>query len=1153
MSAMSPELIPLDAPTLVEASAGTGKTYAITTYFLRAILEGGLTPEKILVVTYTKAATAELRIRARARIVQALGMLDGPPDQPDALYDVITLAVKESGAPEVERKLRSALGQMDQAAILTIHGFCQRLLQEHPLSFGVELEFEVVENVASLHAELAVDFWATELYDKPEWLLQALRSRKVTLEHLAQLANVATMPGVEVIGPEPREIDDEAVREVLALHRQAGALWMEHRQEILALLQNEGLHASIYKEKKIREAWAPELDALFGRATLEGLPDYFRWLCTANIEKKTKKKKEPPKHPFFDACEALLAAHERIEPRLAYAIYAFQQRFCSFVRDHSRARRDETALYSFDDLLTTVHEAVTERKAVARTIRAAYPIALVDEFQDTDSVQYGIFLAIYGEGAAVYVGDPKQAIYAFRGADIFSYIEAAKNVGERKYTLATNRRSDPGLVQAVNALFSRLQPPFLIEGIGFEGANAHEEEIRTTLAPPLDVVFLSADELRGPLVSCVAPIVANEVALMLESGALIEGRPVQAGDIAVLCRSNNQAIAVTNAMRELHIPTSLDGGASVLSTEVAADLWAVLEAALMPGDSGAVRRALLTPLLGLSAFDLASMNDDAWSAWVSRFREWNDTWHTQGVLRFLRDMLTATNAETSIASRPTARRDLTDLLHLQEILLRGEGERNRDPVGLMQWYRRLNGGTQVDVMVAADDLQQRPDAEAGAVRVTTIHKSKGLEYGVVFCPFTWNDASLFGFDHTAVKFHDEVGSLKVDLGSAAKADHLIASKREAASEAIRLLYVAVTRAKHQCTLFWGPGHRWKDSAFAYLIHDADSPAKLTEEAMRADVEAFVARAGGTAGCRSPKAEKATPRHDDKSGLELTPRPKLRGFDHTSRIASFTSLTGHDEKAPGPSVPDTTSPLFAELPGGARTGLLLHSIFERAELDAFGGEDARTLLEKQLGLFGFDSALATSVQRDLAAVASTPIAADPALPALGELGRGRQLRELEFTLAVGRPNIHELAELLKEHGAPANAPEYHERLARLSSQTLRGFLRGFIDLMFEWEGRWYVADYKSNRLPSYEPSSVIEAVQREHYVLQGQLYSIAAHRYLRQRDRRYDPEKNWGGALFLFVRGMKGPEHTGSSVFLDKQSPELLDAVDAWLGGRDGSR
>jgi exodeoxyribonuclease V beta subunit len=1151
MNTETPELIPLDAPALVEASAGTGKTHAITTYFVRKILEDGLTPEQILVVTYTKAATAELRVRTRGRIVEALALLGGAPAEPDALAEVVGNAVAARGDRAVERTLRAALSQMDQAPILTIHGFCQRLLQEHPLSFGIDLGLEVAEDISTLHTDLAVDFWAAELYDEPEWLLRALRDRGVTVRQLAKLANVATMPGVEIIGPPPQAIDGGALREVLRLHRETAALWFEQRSAILDVLAFEGLFGSIYKADTIQKTWTPGLDGLFRRATFEKLPKYFKWLCSTGITQKTKKQYDPPSHPFFDACEELQSAHEAIRPMLDYAVFSFRKRFCEFVRERSRERREQTARFSYDDLLTTVHAGVVASDEVAATVRKKYPFALVDEFQDTDSVQYAIFRAIYGQAAAVYVGDPKQAIYAFRGADVYSYLDAVDDIGQHGHRLGTNRRSDPGVVRAVNALFSRLDPPFLIDRIGFDPAHPHEPENRSTLTPPLEIVFLEGETLDGPTATCVAPIVANEVALLLESRERIGELRIEPGDIAVLCRSNNQAIAVTKALRALNVPTSLDGDSSVLNTEIAADLWAVLEAALMPADSRAVRRALLTSLVGVSAPALAAMNEDdeTWSQWVSQFRDWHEAWHEQGVLRFLEMMLSYTEAEITIASRPTARRELTDLSHLQELLLRGERARRRDPVALMQWFRRLNDGTPDEGMVAIEDLQQRPDAEAGAVRVTTIHKSKGLEYGVVFCPFTWNDASLWDFERTAVKFHDDDGALKVDLGSPDFEEHLEESKREAASEALRVLYVAVTRAKHQCTLFWGPGYRWKDSALAGLLHGPET-AKLSEDEMRADVEELANAAGEDVGVRPPRQERAMPRHDGETKLQLAARPRTRTFEQTARIASFTSLTGHDDKAPGPSASVTTSPLFADLPGGARTGLLLHAIFERAELDAIEDEGARSMIETQLGLHGFDPALTAHVQEDVAVVASAPMGGG--LPALRDLKRSEVLRELEFSLAVERPALRELAELLEEHGAPASAPRYHERLLKVGDHTLRGFLRGFIDLMFEFEGRWYVADYKSNRLAAYEQPDVIEAVQRDHYVLQGALYSAAAHRYLHQRIKDYDPAKHWGGALFLFVRGMVGSSG-GSSVFIDKQSPELLAAMDAWLGGSDGAR
>ncbi|MFA9470157.1 MAG: UvrD-helicase domain-containing protein, partial [Deltaproteobacteria bacterium] len=242
MSAERPELVPLDAPTLVEASAGTGKTYTITTYFVRAILELGLRPEQILVLTYTKAATAELRARSRNRIVQAIALLDGPTEEPDALHEVVAKAVEDLGRNEVESRLRKALGKMDQAAILTIHGFCQRLLQDHPLLFGIDFDFEVAEDQASMNSELATDFWAANLYDEPPWLLRALSKSGVGPGHLARLANVALMPGMEILGPEPCSAPDEAVRQSVALRRKAAELWFGDRNTISEiLLETKGL------------------------------------------------------------------------------------------------------------------------------------------------------------------------------------------------------------------------------------------------------------------------------------------------------------------------------------------------------------------------------------------------------------------------------------------------------------------------------------------------------------------------------------------------------------------------------------------------------------------------------------------------------------------------------------------------------------------------------------------------------------------------------------------------------------------------------------------------------------------------------------------------------------------------------------------------
>jgi exodeoxyribonuclease V beta subunit len=1161
MSTPSPQLIPLDAPTLVQASAGTGKTYTITTYFVRAILERDLRPEQILVVTYTKAATAELRVRARERIITAITLLDRTSDDGDLLRRVVDETVARLGRRATEARLRSALGQMDRASIFTIHGFCQRLLQEHPLLFGIDFDFEVADDSASMYSELAVDFWGSALYDAPDWLLRALQERSVNAPYLAKLASVALMPGVEILGPAPCDVGDHDLIRWMQCAREATELWRTRRKDIAEiLLTDEGLNRTRYPAATIGKTWLPALDDFFAKTRFRFPPDFLAKLAQGDMT--TKKGFEEPKHPFFEACARLWRAHQTLLPGFDHAVFVFQERFLQFARAQARRRREDKAVFTYDDLLALVYAPFDSSRPpgvsfdpdlIVKTISAAYPLALVDEFQDTDAVQYGILRAIYGKSSAIYVGDPKQAIYAFRGADIFSYMGAVRDVGDRVHTLKTNRRSDPGVVRAVNTIFSLRKRPFILEGIDMEEAIPHHEDRRSTLDPSMEVVFLDESHLRGPITTGVAPVVANEIALLLGSNAEIENRPVGPGDVAVLCRSNDQAFAMTDALRALNVPVSLDGGASVLSTGVASDLSAVLEAALTPGDSSLVRRAVLTSLLGVSPSELSCMTDAVWSGWVSRFRVWNETWHGQGVVRFLEDMLRSTDGEATIARHPAARRMLTDLLHIEELLLHGERERRRDPIALMQWFRRLKDGGPDIGIGAREELQQRLDAESGAVRVSTIHKSKGLEYGIVYCPFTWNGRVT----EVAVKFHDEHRRLKVDLGSNELAAHKQISEQEAVSEALRLLYVAVTRAKYRCTLFWGRASNWKKSALCYLLHGWEGLDKLDQDGMWRDVEAFAAASAGTVACRPAHSAQAATREHAAPRRALVAREQTRFFNHAPRIASFTSLTGHDEKTPssrGAAVlTDSKSALFADLPGGARTGRLLHSILELADFQKLDTDATKQLVERQLRGFGFDAALAPVVQRDLLRVGATPLSTDADAPRLIDLSRDLQLRELGFMLCVDRPKLEGLAELMRQYGAAAISPRYYERLAEVSSQTLQRFLQGYIDLMFEWQGKWYVADYKSNTLPKYEPEAINDAVQREHYVLQGQIYTAAAHRYLQQRVRDYEPEAHWGGVIFLFLRGMQGPERAGSSVYFDRQPAELLRAVDRWLGGGHESR
>lgn len=1137
-------------PTLVEASAGTGKTHAITTDFVRAILNRGLTPEQIVVVTYTKAATAELRQRTRHRLNEAIAIAEGRGDALDELEADVTLAAKRLGRDEVVLRLRSARHELDRAPIFTIHGFCQRLLQDYPLSFGIDFDFEVVEDSVSLFRELAIDFWTTELHESPAWFVDALAAKRITPEFLGRLAETTADPDQPLLGPPPADVDPDAVAEARRQLQEAGRIWQRSRAEVEAILyEHAGLHRGRYKAHTIETKWVPGLDALFARGSL-ALPDWFEKLAQGRMV--MKRGYDAPRHAFFEACEQTVSLCERVQAGVDHCVFLFLTRFIKRARNESERLAREQGVLTYDELLVSVYRSLDAD--TADKIRETYPLALVDEFQDTDSVQYGIFKRIYGEHAAVYVGDPKQAIYSFRGADVFSYLTAARDIGDRQRALTVNRRSDPGMVAAVQSLFSSRPAPFAHADIKLPEATAHHDA-RTSLSPSMEILLLSRDQAAaGPVEQSVPAIVANEIALLLQSGTTIEGRPVAPEDIAVLCRTNRQALRVTEALRALALPASLDGDSSVLGTEVANDIEAILQATLTPADPSAVRRALLTGLVGVTPTSLHAMDDDTWSTWITRFRGWHDTWQREGVIRFFEDLLRLCDSETRLAATATAKRQLADLLHVEELLLRGERERHRDPIALMLWFRRLRQGSPEDTSVAYEDLQQRPDADADTIRVTTVHKSKGLEYGIVYLPFLWRDAALFDFDRRVVKFHDpnDDDRAKLDLGSARHEDHLVISKHEALSEALRLLYVGVTRAKYRCTLFWGLARDWRRSALRYLVHGDALPKKMEDERVRADLDRLSQSSGGTIGWRTPSPETAAPRRVPKARTDLIARPTVRRFSHANRIASFTSLTGRHEKTsgrlPDELRPEPTRALFTELPGGARTGLLLHSLLERAPFDGLDSDEARLGIERELQAYGYDASLAEAVQRDLVTAAQTPLLEhDPSLR-LSTIPRDAQLRELEFTLDAGAPDFHKLIPILREHGAPDALAGYADRLAAEPPHGLHGFLRGFVDLVFEWQGRWYVADYKSNTLAHYGHQALHEAAADAHYLLQVLLYAVATHRHLSSRLPGYEPQTQFGGALLLFLRGMRRTEQPPSGVYFDPMNAALLEAVDRWLGG-----
>ena len=1226
------ELLGALAPglTLIEASAGTGKTYAITTLFLRLVIEEGLSVDRILVVTFTEAATAELVERIRSRFREFLAALEVPPS--DGVLRALVARVPD---PEIaRRRAEAAIAGFDEAAISTIHGFCQRILRDCAFESGLPFDLTLIPNPAEIVDEVVGDFWVIETHDASDVLLDHLEVRRITPDTLTELAAAAVAaPDMAILPPD--DIDDPGSATLgvwKTAFEAARDVWTTQRDAIVELLlRSKALNRNLYRVKTVA-GWIDTIDDWFGdHPPGVGLPDWLSKLTPGVIAAKPKKGHPPPEHPFFEACEAWLAADTPATAHFDAVIVALQRRCVVYARREVDRRMRVARHQSFDDLLQLLDRALAAQggDALGRIIAERYPAALIDEFQDTDPVQYRIFRAIFGPGgpgARLYlIGDPKQAIYAFRGADVFAYLAAARDTpGARRFTLSTNYRSDPGLVGAVNFVFGRHADPFALPGIEFDAVRTPQtrhDGFFVDGAPSAALRFAwfdaetlglessgkrpSATAAREALPTMVARDIAaaldGDVAVGLPSGPGHSGparSALRPGHIAVLVRTNAQAHAVQRALMARSVPAVLQGTASVYAAEEAADMTALLAAVAHPHNTRAVRNALATPLIGHRADKLAWLNgaeegERAWEAIATRFRRWHQTWLDRGFIQMFRAVLADERAADTVLTVAGGERRMTNYMHLAERLHAAASTGRLGMAGLLRWLDEQRAGAGDD----AETSQLRLERDDEAVQVITVHRSKGLEYPVVYCPYLWESAVRRGAKQAPPKCHDDDGRRTVlDLGSADRDEHEARAEHETRAEAMRLLYVALTRARHHCTVAWGPIAGCEDAALARLLFDAagsDRSAQpdfaavsavvgtMTHEDMRAALDELVSEAAGFIEVRpfATDETRAAP-SDPSAGPPLAARrpPPRHGLPW--RVASFTDLKSrgavhrrrraptvetfdaHDHDAgarhfsPHAVITIDSKPVpLADFPRGAHAGTCLHAVFENIAFDADSAElEARVAVDLAEHALA-DEASPRDVAAALADVLTTPLIDGPDAFALRDIPPEARLAELEFLFPIAPGSsprgvsAASLADVFRRHG-PHLPGAFADAVEALELPAFAGYLRGFIDLVFERDGRWYVADYKSNHLGptatdyGHAPleASMIEGL----YHLQAHLYCVAVHRLLRWRLPGYDYDAHFGGYLYLYLRGMASERGPATGVYGDRPPRALIEALSRQL-------
>jgi len=1201
MSVVEPYLdIPLRGVQLIEASAGTGKTYTLATLVLRLVVEERLRVSQILAVTYTVAATQELRKRIRERLQLALdvcGIEDAPEDSPESgltrqilrrhlqrQEEDVQPALRET-REMLQQRLREAVLETDLAAIFTIHGFCARVLGEHALEAGgTFVAQDLLTSERDLHARLAADLWRARAVDPDaaQDLVELWKTHAALADDLKHLLKpIPLLPDAPTDDIDTTAAQQDVARATEALRQ----YWCDHGDrffEVLAQATVEGiLNMGQYKLD-----WQADLRGWFvqfaaGHNTIDKPHGKLAKITPDALEKGTKAafKGKTPDAPLTQAVDSYLAA---LQARESVIIQRRIQRLHS-LRAEARVRaaqiKQVQRTQTYDDLITGVADALAgdQGSTLAQSLRGQYRVALVDEFQDTDTRQWQIFNQIFGfesvDPALFLIGDPKQAIYGFRGGDVQAYLAAAGLPDVSKAPeLTRNFRSRPSLIRAVNALYAgKEETAFCEAGIQYRIVEVGDQrsdsdfQIDGKPAPALTLwqsghdsptdgrgagpKDWDAEGSRAQATAACAAAIHTVLAQAVDGRARIEGKPVVPGDIAVLVRSHKDATRIRQALVQLGIPAVAAGKLSIFATDEARELHTVLLALLHAGEGGRLRAALATVLVGVSATEIDRLEQDGalHLNWQQSLQAWRLRLQRGGPLAMISEL--CAQQATRLLGFMDGERRLSNYLQLAEALQEAQALAS-GLQGLVAWLALRIAESDKD-----DDSQLlRLESDAQRVQIVTLHKSKGLEYPLVFLPFVGIGRKPPSFGRCC-EVHDEMNGArclhwKFDSTDAAwEAVKEKAEQAELAEEA-RLLYVGLTRARHALWLAFGPFFNHGKTALNRLLDDPQALVECEDIVLDAtvapnDLPHLALEVGQDV---APARSASVLTHGDwwvHSFSQL--RDSKGGGEHGA--TPFETGGGKDESDEPDGMADSSDSdrRFT----GTRFGVALHAMFEKTTFSAWcawhDGEsapaDQHAFLVDALLQQGYPAAeVADGVTLATRLVGHTLTARLPEQLRLCDLPLESYRAEIEFQFSIRPTDVDALLALLHAHGIVPDRDRFGLRT------RLEGLMTGFIDLVYVHAGQWYVLDYKSNRLPSYDATSLRLAMRDGEYDLQALIYTLALHRWLRFRlGRGYDPARDLGGIRYVFCRGVHAEDADGAGIHAQCFDPLLVLALDTLFG------
>lgn len=1335
-----PQLAPASIGNLhlMEASAGTGKTFSIQTIYLRLILIEGLSVQQILTVTFTKDATKELQDRLQKILRDALDYLEGTnPEVEDRTRQIVDLAVSspDMGIAKTRERLRLALLDFDMAAIYTIHGFCQRVLKRFAFETRQGFDIEPANNADEEIEQLCKDWWRKNLYNMhPDMADFLAESGTFTLASITELARkLIAKPDALLDGYESNSLTDVSLESVIQQKLQAARTQLATTPstnglppEMAAAVANIQQKAQHYADAMDNHTFGEALTHLQALATLNTEMDnpctpLANELQTACNELKTIIKGKTKGFTFSQDGslthkdkDALLPAHthnvaecvarfiEQIaamddaacpctkeKPTKAFqaamALHAhFQQHTTlspddlvgeiktasggslglvdrisitaqsiipSFgnlmeslrktpvldaavaIRQQYQETRAAARTASFNDYLVNLREALKGNDTLVAILRKEFRAALIDEFQDTDPIQWGIFQSLFQDATipCFLVGDPKQAIYRFRNGDVETYFKATQSVSA-KYPLATNYRSEKRLIDAVNQIFmDRPERPTFGDQITYQLSQAPDTtgSQKPTLCvngkpdnQPFKIMLIDKQNKPRNLQQA-AELTAQEIAaLLLDPNTVIQktsldGKvvetPLEPKDIAVLVRKHNEGHAIAQALKERNIPSVRQGTGDVWQTDEGHNLWVMLEAILDPRNQNKVRAAVISTWGGITPIQIQQLNDGrtitapygdhdnlTTEHFVAMFVTWNEIWQQRGYPAMFRAITRDLALKQRLLAQPDkqGQRRLANIAHLSELVERKIIADRKTPEAVLAWMRRQFSKETAD---KSEDATLRLETDDNAVKIMTIFTSKGLQFPIVFAPTLFQmDVSQRG---NTYEYHDEGGNLLIVQkreGDPQKDTHKRREKQEIEQELIRQMYVALTRAVHRTVVIAlhngakdgrpRKGEPQKFKPIGILGELLGLPLKATDEGSVVDLDQATGRFE-TLDATSCAITISVA--DDVQDTCIIPTPEPDAImdappvrphiDTTRGHGSFSSIVPHTTDAvrpqpvsaeieakdadgstallDEPTLPIKPTGIFA-FPSGAQTGTCWHELFE--DLDFATAHDAviQSLVERKLATYGFLKHAARKEERINVTVEMVKNVLRTPLPEPTCSDRAKRFsfaditsidRKTEWAFNFSaRPNQNttDLKAAIERY------PQYESFVRALDTwdQPIPGgYLTGFVDLLFRHDGRYFIADWKSNRRngtqADFDQSGLLEEMSTHHYWLQYLIYTVAVHQYLSRTLPGYSYAKHFGGIYYVFLRGVDGQEQNGhtNGIYYDLPPLDLINDLSAILG------